>query len=129
MRGIARLGFCAVAVLIAAVTLCPIGLRPMTGHPFLERFAAYFLLGALAALAWPRSPRRDAAVIAAIAVVLELSQRLVPTRDAHLADALQKASGGLAGLGVMAVLLALPRFAGRTRLDGEAAGGDLRDAA
>ena len=111
LRWFARLGFCAVAGLIAVVTLCPIGLRPETGHPLLERFAAYFVLGALAALAWPRSPRRDAMVISAIAVVLELAQRLVPTRDAHILDALQKASGGAAGLVLTAAILALPRFA------------------
>jgi VanZ family protein len=125
-RWTARLAFGAVSLLIAVATLCPIDLRPKTGHVFLERFAAFFLLGALAAAAWPRSPRRDAAVIAAIAIALELAQRLVPTRDAHLIDALQKLSGGLAGLVLMALLLAVARSAAPRA---SAAEDRLRDAA
>ncbi len=116
-------------MLIGLVTLCPIDLHPQTGHPFLERFAAFFVLGALAALAWPRSPRRDAAAIAAIAAVLELAQRLIPTRDAHVLDALQKASGGAAGLVLTAALLTLPRFVGSRSEPDEDAAARIRDAA
>ncbi len=40
---------------ILAVTISPINFRPVTGEPAdLERFGAFFLVGALFALAYPR---------------------------------------------------------------------------
>jgi VanZ family protein len=85
--------FCA----IAFATLCPQSLRPHLGPADIERFGAYMALGLCVACALPRRPLPVMAIVVVAAFGLEAAQRLVPGRDAHLNDAMVKATGGLCG--------------------------------
>jgi VanZ family protein len=87
--------------LIAFWTLGPVEDRPRLGPPQLERFGAYFVLGALFAYAYAR-PRLVAVSLAIVAVGLELGQLFVPGRDAGVPDAIAKALGAIAGVAVVA---------------------------
>jgi VanZ family protein len=102
---------------IAVMTLGPIGLRPQTHFsPDLERLAAYVMLGMSFALSYPqRRLRLLGAFLIATALVLEIGQSLVPSRDPHLSDFLFKAGGAVIGLvslrvAYLAVLLRRRRF-------------------
>jgi VanZ family protein len=86
------------AAIIAFSTLSPLHLRPKTGHPDLERFAAFFLAGVCFAIAYPRYRRWIALSVVVGAALLEAGQLLVPGRDAHVHDAVVKAAGGLIGV-------------------------------
>ncbi|WP_349627439.1 hypothetical protein [Rhodopseudomonas palustris] len=84
---------------IAFATLSPIGLRPTTGvSPSIERFAAFALVGALFAAAYPRYILFAAAIVIGAAVLLELIQLLEPSRHGRLFDASVKLAGGTLGL-------------------------------
>ena len=83
--------------LICFVTLSPIGLRPETGVPRLERFVAYAVLGALFMVAYPRHFIRLASFLAVAALGLEALQHLTPDRHGHVADAMEKIAGAWAG--------------------------------
>jgi VanZ family protein len=83
--------------LICFVTLSPIGLRPQTGDPRLERFVAYALLGALFMAAYPRQFVKLAIFLAVAALGLEALQHLTPDRHGHVADAVEKVAGAWAG--------------------------------
>lgn len=102
---------------IAVMTLGPIGLRPQTHFsPDLERLAAYVVLGMSFALSYPRRRLWLLGVfLVAAAVVLEIGQWLVPSRDPHLSDFLFKAGGAVIGLvslrvAYLATLLRRRRF-------------------
>jgi len=86
--------------LIIFVTLSPIGLRPETGDAGLERFVAYSLLGVLFVAAYPNRFAPVIASILVIAVSLELLQHLTSDRHGHIADAVQKIVGGVAGTSI-----------------------------
>jgi hypothetical protein len=88
--------------LIAFWTLGPVADRPRLGPPQLERFGAYFVLGALFVWAYGR-PRLVASLLVAVAVGLELAQLLVPGRDAGVPDAIAKSLGAIAGAVLVAV--------------------------
>ncbi len=96
------LGGLALALIVFS-TLSPLHLRPRTGHPDLERFAAFFLAGGC--FAWADPPRWRGMLIAVVAIAagLEAAQLFVPGRDAHVHDAVIKAAGGVAGV-LLAVL-------------------------
>ncbi len=82
---------------IVFATLCPIGMRPHFASPNIERFGAYFVLGVLLSLAFPR---RRLAVITGVLVLacgLEAAQLLIPGRDGRVSDATVKALGGIVG--------------------------------
>ncbi len=100
-------GWLLIAVIVFS-TLSPIALRPKTGHPDLERFAAFFLAGLAVAVAYPTRANIAAVSFVIGACVLEAAQLFVPGRDAHIHDAFIKALGGL--FGVMAAAL-FERFA------------------
>jgi VanZ family protein len=85
---------------IVFATLSPIHLRPKTGHPNLERFGAFLILGAAYTLALPRRAGLVAVCMVAAAFVLEAAQRFAPTRDPALNDALVKAFGALIGVAI-----------------------------
>jgi hypothetical protein len=86
-------------VLIALMTLGPLGLRPETGFsPQIERFAAFAVVGALFAAAYPRYILFAAVVVLGAAVLLELLQLLAPSRHGRLFDAGVKVAGGMIGL-------------------------------
>jgi VanZ family protein len=102
----------AVLFYICFVTLSPIALRPTTGHVGPERFLAYGLLGALFVMAYPRRFVGVASFIIFIAVGLEAMQHLTPDRHGHVADAVQKATGGFVGccIGRLADIIFRERF-------------------
>ena len=87
--------------LICFVTLSPIGLRPETGDPRLERFVAYAVLGVLFAVAYPRHFVRLATFLAIAAMGLEALQHLTPDRHGHIPDAMEKVAGAWAGCAVL----------------------------
>jgi hypothetical protein len=109
MTRVCALVFWSVVAAIVFSTLCPIGLRPETGHVTLERAGAYFLFGVSFVAAFPRRPVAALALVPAVAAGLELAQRAVPSRHGHLADALVKAGGGVAGVVLALAALALWR--------------------
>ena len=105
-------GWMLVSIIVFS-TLSPIGLRPKTGFPDLERFVAFLLAGASFAVAYPN---RRGWVLAALVVgagFLEVGQLFVPGRDGHLHDAIIKATGGIIGVASMAVA---EHLAKRTRI-------------
>ena len=83
---------------VIVMTLGPLSDRPGIGHPQLERFAAYFVLGATWALAFPRRMLTVGIVIAAAAAGLELAQFLAPDRDPRFVDAMAKIVGDVTGV-------------------------------
>jgi len=89
---------CLLLAFIVFATLSPIHLRPKTGHPNLERFAAFLALGGAYTLALPRRAMLVAICLVVGAFALEAAQRWAPTRDPDLRDALVKAAGALAGV-------------------------------
>ncbi|MDB5461336.1 MAG: hypothetical protein JWO72_3077 [Caulobacteraceae bacterium] len=100
------------ALAIAVMTWGPLKDRPQFGFPQIERFAAYLVLGALLAAAYPRRPRLLAVGLAVAAVALEIGQGFVPHRDPGLVDAIVKALGAVAGVGLVQAVL---RAAGARR--------------
>lgn len=98
MMLLARLAALILFLAIAFVTLSPIGLRPQTGAPDLERAVAYFLFGAALAVGFPRRPVQGPAVVVLVAAALEALQLVDPGRDARIEDLLVKILGGLLGL-------------------------------
>ncbi len=106
---------------ITFVTLSPIQFRPRTGHAVLERFGAFFALGAAFMTAYPKRLPTAVGVVSLIAVALEAMQRLVPSRHGEVLDALEKLAGGLAGVAVAALAFGLSE---RFRRDGRPTAGD-----
>lgn len=94
----ARLAALLLLIAIAFVTLSPVGLRPQTGAPDMERAVAYFLLGTTLAVGFPQRPSQTVAAIAFIATVLEALQLIDPGRDARIEDLLVKIAGGVFGI-------------------------------
>ncbi|MBV2144622.1 VanZ family protein [Falsochrobactrum sp. TDYN1] len=86
-------------VMILIVTISPIQLRPITGEPAdVERFAAFFLVGALFVLAYPRYWLAVLALTIGCAGLFELLQRLAPGRHGEMADFFIKATGAFIGV-------------------------------
>ncbi len=84
---------------IAAFTLAPIELRPVTGAPVnLERFAAFAVIGAAFCLGYPKHRLPVLALLLGLAGFLELAQNHVLGRHGRLPDGLVKASGALLGV-------------------------------
>ena len=92
---------------LTVATLGPISLRPKTGHVVLERFLAFLMLGAAFGVGYPRRMPFAAAVTIFAAAGLEAAQLLVSGRHARLIDASEKLAGGVAGLALAAIYLAL----------------------
>lgn len=107
--GLAALGIAA----IAFVTLCPPDLRPRLASANEERFAAYFVLGILLALASGRRRLAATAIVLLLAFGLEAAQHLAPGRHAMAADALIKALGGVVGVVVGQLAFPARRLAAR----------------
>jgi hypothetical protein len=72
---------------------------------FVERFAAYGVLGGLFRLAYPSRVCAVWVIVLGSAVILELLQILIPDRDARIIDAVEKMAGGATGLWVARKLL------------------------
>jgi len=86
--------------LIAYATLSPIKDRPVIAGLQLEHFAAFALLGFAFALGYPRRTVLIIGIVIGSAFTLEALQLLTPDRHGRLLDALVKAAGGLAGIGM-----------------------------
>ncbi|WP_436084783.1 VanZ family protein [Pararhizobium sp. LjRoot255] len=81
------------------VTVSPIGLRPHTIVSVgLDRSVAFFLAGAVFAIAYPKRWMSLALFLVASSFAIEILQELSPTRHARLDDALVKAVGAVAGI-------------------------------
>jgi uncharacterized membrane protein len=93
------------ALAIAVMTWGPLRDRPKLGFPQIERFAAYLILGSILAAAHPRRPRLLAIGLVLAAVALEIGQGFAPHRDPGVADAVVKALGAVAGVGLVQALL------------------------
>jgi VanZ family protein len=97
-------------VLLAAIafaTLSPIDLRPQTGHDIAERVLPFAALGAAFGVGYPRRLLFGVTITLAAAIGLEAAQLLAPGRHARLIDACEKLAGGLLGVTLAAMWLAL----------------------
>ena len=84
---------------VAAFTLSPIEMRPVTAAPAgVERFIAFAAIGAAFGLGYPRHRSGVFLLVMGIAGVLEAAQHLVPGRHGHLHDAITKAAGACLGV-------------------------------
>lgn len=109
MTRLFRLAAWLVLALILIVTISPIQFRPITGEPAdLERFAAFFLVGFLFALAYPRHWIAVLMLTIGCAGMFELMQRLAPGRHGEFADFVFKAVGAMAGVCIGRGLSLLP---------------------
>jgi VanZ family protein len=85
-------------VAIIAVTLVPADLRPTTPLPLkVERALVFAILAFAFTFAYAKHWLFVLALICVGAVVLELAQYLVPTRDPSVVDAIVKVVGAIAG--------------------------------
>lgn len=103
--------------LLVAVTLVPIGLRPVvTANPSIERIAAYALTGLLMTLGYPRHWFWILLGGVALAGGLEAGQTLTGTRHGRVDDFLVKAAAALVGTAAARGLEFLPGWpqTGRT---------------
>ncbi|TXN46699.1 hypothetical protein FV228_06280 [Methylobacterium sp. WL18] len=105
MLGLVRVAAWILVAAIVAITLVPIGLRPVvTANPSFERAAAYALAGLLLTLGYPR--RWPWILLGAVLLAggLEAGQALTGTRHGRFDDFLVKAAaalvGGIVGLGL-----------------------------
>ena len=110
MQRLCRIAAVGLALYIAFVTIAPLRYRPQTGYPQAERFAAYFLLGAVFSVAYPKHRGWIAIGIVAGSIALELGQLDVPGRDAGLPDVIAKALGGVTGTAAISAASLLLRF-------------------
>lgn len=89
----------AVLVALVFVTVSPIGLRPHTIMSVgLDRAVAFFLAGAVFAVAYPGRWMSLALFLVASSFAIEMLQELSPTRHARFDDALVKAAGAVVGI-------------------------------
>ena len=90
---------------IIAVTLVPADLRPTTPLPLkFERALAFVILAFVFIAAYPRRWPLVLALICVGAVVVEVAQYLVPTRDPSVVDAIVKVIGAVAGAAAARVM-------------------------
>jgi hypothetical protein len=89
----------AVLIFIIYATICPIGDRPnMPVSTTFQHLAAFAALGALFCLAYPRHIPLVCLIVLGSALSLELMQMLTPDRHGRVQDAIEKISGGAAGI-------------------------------
>jgi membrane associated rhomboid family serine protease len=122
--GLVRLAAWILVALIVAITLVPIGLRPVvTANPSIERIAAYALAGLLMMMGYRRHWPWILIGSVLLAGGLEAAQTLTSTRHGRIDDFLVKAAAALAGAGagfVLASLVARPQAAERRKGAGRA---------
>lgn len=89
--------FCLLAIL--AVTLSPIQFRPSVANSAnLERFLAFFVVGAAFSLAYPRQWLTVIILTVGSAGLFELLQKLAPGRHGEFIDFVVKSLGALTGV-------------------------------
>ncbi|WP_244019928.1 hypothetical protein [Methylobacterium sp. J-048] len=119
MLSLVRVAAWILVAAIVAITLVPIGLRPVvTANPSFERAAAYALAGLLLTLGYPRLWPSILLGTVLLAGGLEAGQTLTGTRHGRLDDFAVKAAAALAG-GLVG--LAIASWAAR-RLQARASG-------
>jgi VanZ family protein len=104
-------------VFIVYATLSSIEARPeLTGagfykafFTFLERFAAYAVLGLLFYLAYPSNVLFVCLLVFGSAIILEFVQIFIPDRDARIVDALEKLAGAAVGILAAGAFLSLTK--------------------
>src|ERR1700712_1232071 len=98
--GLVRVAAWILVALIVAITLVPIGLRPVvTANPSIERIAAYALAGLLMMMGYRRHWPWILIGSVLLAGGLEAAQTLTSTRHGRIDDFLVKAAAALAGAG------------------------------
>lgn len=118
MKRFLRISAWLVLAFIFIVTVGPIGLRPISSEPAdLERFAAFFIVGMLFALAYPRHWLAVVMLTVSCAGLFELMQRLAPGRHGEVIDFLFKAVGAVLGVSAGYVLSLIPPFRQSRRKD------------
>ena len=86
-------------LIIVYFTLGPLGIRTMSPvSAEYDRAIAYAVVGVLAVLSAPRRPWIGALLVIAMAVGLEVAQRITADRHGHLLDVAQKMGGALLGI-------------------------------
>ena len=91
----------AILAFIVFVTVSPINLRPHTLTTVnIDRAAAYAVVGALFALAYPKTWKTTAILLVIGACGFEFLQIFSSTRHARVEDALIKALGALVGVAI-----------------------------
>jgi hypothetical protein len=103
--------------LIVYATLTSLAGRPvLLGHSeafwivVVERFSAFAVLGLMISLLLPGRVLLACTLVASLAIILELLQCLIPTRDPGFFDILQKIAGGISGAVIaQGVMMFLPR--------------------
>ena len=104
LRMLARCIGWALAAAIAALTLSPIELRPVTTAPAdVERMMAFAAMGAALCIGYPRHRASIALLVLGAVGLLEIAQHLVPGRHGQIHDGIVKASGAF--LGAVAALV------------------------
>ncbi|WP_375789546.1 VanZ family protein [Bradyrhizobium sp. Pha-3] len=99
---------------IAFVTLSPIQDRPsFAADPHVEHFAAFAVMALAFVVGYPRRAMPVVLLVVFSAFALEAMQLLTPDRHGHLADAIFKVAGGLAGIGAGRLLLLVLRSQSR----------------
>ncbi|MGY3535121.1 MULTISPECIES: VanZ family protein [Bradyrhizobium] len=101
---------------IAFATLSPIRDRPsFVADPHVEHFAAFAVMALAFMVGYPRRATLVVLLVVFSAFTLEAMQLLTPDRHGHLADAIFKVAGGLAGIGAgqLLMLLVLRNQSGR----------------
>lgn len=89
-------------LVLGAMTLGPLGLRPHTPLPHqLEHAIGFGVFGLLLGVAFRPRWLLIAVAVVAVAGGLELLQLIIPNRDARLLDFLVKASAGCIGIFVI----------------------------
>jgi hypothetical protein len=102
--------------LIVYATLTSLAGRPvLVGHSeafwivVIERFSAFAVLGSMISLLLPGRVVVACTLVAGLAIILELLQFLIPSRDPGFFDALQKIAGGITGAAIaQAAMMFLP---------------------
>jgi VanZ family protein len=112
---LAATGLC-LALIIYATLAAATGRPVLVGHHeaywvvVIERFSAYALFGFLLSFLLPGRFTLACYLVLGVAISLELLQALRPDRDPALFDIVQKAVGGVLGVGIAQTVLAfLPR--------------------
>jgi hypothetical protein len=104
------IGWSAVLI-IAFVTMAPIGSRPHLPQagPDIERFLAFVLLAGALSVAYPRRRGLVLALTIGLAIGLEAAQLLEPTRHGRPHDAIVKTLGAMAGAALATLMDRLAR--------------------
>lgn len=105
MTTLSRIASVVLLIVIIFVTLSPIGLRPETGHPGMERAAAYLLFGLCIGLGFSKWVQYAVVFVIGLAGVLELLQLVDPGRHGRLGDMLIKAVAGTVGVSLSWLLV------------------------